>query len=213
MQQHQLAAQLAGSGGSSRRSDAPSPAPPSTSDDSSISLGANSPPPDLRYGASSPPPALSLASHAPTSFTSALRLARGSPPPSASHPLSASDLRGSPPQLPPSSVPLPLPLLCAPGSPPGFRPHHTPLRLRALSPPPISTGLPTSITLTSGTTSPQTQPARPLPLTLHRPFSPTRLSWWSRTPNRAGWSLLLRLFQLQIETFSTVSKTWFLLRP
>lgn len=204
MQQHQLGSQLANSSGSSRRSgDAHSPAPGDTDSDSDISLGANTPPPDLQY---SPPygrsrsrsrspingsrsPRRSSPSPPPSDYPSTLRspLLRSSSPPPASYasalcmtrhllPPTPAALRFShSPPRPPSPGRLNLSADSSPGSPPpSFRPRTlsplhmgSAMRLRQLSPPPISTGLPLMT---------QTQPARPLPRTLHRPFSPPRLT-------------------------------------
>lgn len=139
-----------------------SPSPPASDYASSLSL--RSP----LHGRSSSPPV--------SSYASALCMSRHLGPPT--------DLRfgtHSPPMStrsprPPSPGRLNL-SDHSPGSPPSFRPRTmsplhvgSALRLRQLSPPPISTGLP--IITTPG----QTQPARPLPRTLHRPFSPPRLT-------------------------------------
>ncbi|KAE8750816.1 hypothetical protein FOCC_FOCC002527 [Frankliniella occidentalis] len=127
----------------------------------------------LAVRASSSPP--------PASYASALCMSRHLLPP-AGMPQALRFGAHSPPPRPPSpgsiASRLNLSTDSSPGSPPpSFRPRTlsplhmgSALRLRQLSPPPISSGLPLL------TTPGQTQPARPLPRTLHRPFSPPRLT-------------------------------------
>lgn len=194
------------SGSSRRSGDAHSPAPGDSDSDSDISLGANTPPPDLSYSPphyrrsrsrsrspinsrssmrrSPSPPASDYASSLRSplhgrsssppgaSYASALCMSRHLAPPADLRFGSHSPPRRSPPTRPPS--PGRLNLGESPGSPPSFRPRTlsplhvgSALRLRQLSPPPISTGLPVMT---------PSQPARPLPRTLHRPFSPPRLT-------------------------------------
>ncbi|XP_034252927.1 homeobox protein SIX6 [Thrips palmi] len=137
-----------------------------------------------RRSSPSPPPSdypstlLRSSSPPPSSYASALCMTRHLLPPNpAGLRFTHSPPRPPSPGMPGSigSMPGRLNLSADSSSPPpSFRPRTlsplhmgSAMRLRQLSPPPISSGLPLMT---------QTQPARPLPRTLHRPFSPPRLT-------------------------------------
>lgn len=170
MQQQQLAAQLANHGGGRRPEPPPSPSPSNTSD-SDISLGAHSPPPSRSNS-------LSLGSQSPP--RRGLLGLNHSPPRSMG--LSPSPIHRS--HSPPRHFMGHLGLLNSHSPPIGLTIGHGLPRPHPLSLGPHSPPRP----LTMGPHSPAHTVTQPLPLTLHRPFSPPRLSWYpAMLPLQEDW--------------------------